>query len=83
MIDDFIPRSPIYVDCNLSFLVQKGIEYQGPFLVVINELCSDFFYDYFGIKIKQNDNINNCLNYLMKSTFLSKKNMNIIIVMMM
>lgn len=73
LIDDFIPRSPIYVDCNLSFLVQKGIEYQGPFLVVINELCSDFFYDYFGIKIKQNDNINNCLNYLMKSTFLSKK----------
>lgn len=37
LIDNIIPRTPIYVDSNLSFITQRGIEYQGPFLIVINK----------------------------------------------
>lgn len=73
LIDNIIPRTPIYVDSNLSFITQRGIEYQGPFLIVINKYCSNMFCDYFGIAAKTNDNIHNCVKYLIQSAFVSKK----------
>lgn len=73
LIDNLLLCPPVYVDGEFSFLVEKGIEYQGPFLLVINEYVKQFFKDIYKISICSDDSIYKAMKYVSISTYSSKR----------